>query len=145
MLCPLFSYCLSLPFCLLCSYCVKCCSFICSGLVIWSTHRLRSALCLSVHQFTGILWINTSPQQTAQLDLNDFFNNLVPWWQQTLYRDSFFQTSDMPVTWEANCRGKKRIPVTVVTPSNILSKFAVCFVEILFVVAWFQNWLLLGS
>ena len=53
---------------ILCSDCIKCDCFICSG----STHRLRPALCLSVHQFTGILWINTSPKQTAQHDLNDF-------------------------------------------------------------------------
>ena len=68
----LFTFCLNLPFPVLCSYCIKCYCFICSG----STHWLRPTLCLSVHQFTGILWINTSPQQTAQQDLNDFLQHI---------------------------------------------------------------------
>ena len=57
--------CSNLPLCLLYSYCIKCCSFMCSG----STYRLRWALCRSVHQFTSILGINTSPQQTISSTL----------------------------------------------------------------------------
>ena len=58
---------------ILCSDCIKCDCFICSG----ATHRLIPALCLSVHQFIGIPWINTSPQQSDQQDLNDFLQYLL--------------------------------------------------------------------
>lgn len=57
-----------------CSDCINCCSLMCN---LWVHSRLRPALCRSVHQFTGVLWINTWPQQTAPQDLNDFLQQLM--------------------------------------------------------------------
>ena len=93
--CLLFTYCLNLPFLVLCSYPIKCYCFICSG----STHRLRSALSPPVYRYslnkhmttanysTGLEWflqqqpIGVPENWSAQMDNDQFLSTGHNWVQ----------------------------------------------------------------
>ena len=63
--CLLFTFCLNVPFPALCSYCIKCDCFTCSG----STHRLRPALILC-----GSVLMSESFRDTLILSIWNIFN-----------------------------------------------------------------------